>query len=519
MSRINQLVDIHRQKKYKIEQLKNSLHQELGITFNPITNDNSRFNLSSTFEERNLQSSYPNRKTVLNRLNNNATSGQSLNNSISINNISYVQNDLVNKSNRAIISSNKNSHINIISKNNLNNKENSFSSKLSFNNNQANNIADSQRNLNDFKSNANYNNNNINDNNNSLNNTHNTLLINSNRNKANNINKNLSGNKIRNTSKNNNNNTNSFISLNKTKSAIKSTHCNFSTAKNTPDYNNSKHPIDHVSSSKTEQIENNPRQNNFLPIDDANYNNNNNNLNNNSTINSNIFIFSNVNEYTTNSHLNNSKFSDKNSNANKNIFNKKAGPKIQETRNIVKRIDSKGKVINNSNFNTTKGKADSNITERLTYNCINNQILKNEKNEKESEEFRSHSRNTRANNLNFNSCKPLIENKQNSLTRSKEDTKEANNINYNSSNLSNIPNSYSNSNLQVNVNRNKNYGELIYASRSEKVDVMTYNSSQPPIYANNENNFNYYDNKFINQVSSLSNELNIDENSTDIFNK
>ena len=67
MGKINELVDLHRLKKYKLEQLKKNVFNELGFTFMPKILDTNKYKINNTFEERNYTSFYPNRLTIINK--------------------------------------------------------------------------------------------------------------------------------------------------------------------------------------------------------------------------------------------------------------------------------------------------------------------------------------------------------------------------------------------------------------------------------------------------------------------
>jgi len=116
INKINNLIEIHRQKKYKREQLKNNIYSELGFTFKPTLNESTKYKVNGTFEERNYINFYPNRESVASKKKY-GNSNKDVSSIISMSNIVNPDFNTSRISNKTF--------------NYMNNKENSFSSKNS----------------------------------------------------------------------------------------------------------------------------------------------------------------------------------------------------------------------------------------------------------------------------------------------------------------------------------------------------------------------------------------------------
>lgn len=388
LKKINDLVDLSRQKKFKIEQLKNNTYSELGFTFKPAISESSKYKVPGTFEERNFINYYPNRDSLLSKKkygNSNKEVSSILsysNKNINNNNANNKNIELDNASKISVRTFNFNNNYNINSNNNyVNNKENSFSSSK-HSSLKSKWVGNTNKNSTPFlNSNSKRKNN--------FSNTKNKNQKNNNSNTTNNYNENSI-----------NNNTNNINNNNKTKS-IKSSICNFSTMKNTPDIKGN----DFINKIAHESLNN--QELNYANEENLNYD------------------YSNIN-------------------------NKKI-TKLQETRDLVKRINSKVKSNSNKDFeflnNTIDEVYNNNVLEST--NKINQE--KNVINEKY---------------FNKESLTGVLDESKSNYFNGEKENKNTNNS----------------------KNRNKNYGNIVYSINSNDNGCKSINNSSGVVSNNDKNN-------------------------------
>lgn len=413
IKKINDLIDISRQKTFRIEQLKNNTYNELGFTFKPAISESSKYRVSGTFEERNFINYYPNRESLLSKKkygNSNKEVSSILSycnkdNNINNNKINNFNDEFDSASKLSIKTLNYNSNSN---NNYMNNKENSFSSSkqsslkskwignpnkrstpiLNSSSKKRNNFSNSKTNPKIDDNVISYNdNNNHNDDN-----SYKTSI-------SNNININ-----------NNNNRTRS----------IKSSICNFSTAKNTPDLRNNHFITKIANESLINQV---LKSNADINCDDSN----------------------------------------KEMIGNENYNNKK-NTKLQETRNIVKRINSKVKSLSNKDFE---------FLDKTTDQVYNTAVLENasKKNLDKNSNFNSN------NNHNDNNDNNDINSNYESASRNADESKN-NNFHEEEGNI----------NLNNRENRNKNYGNIVYSVKSNENANKFIKNERMVSYNNDMNN-------------------------------
>jgi hypothetical protein len=383
------------------------MYSELGFTFKPSISESSRYKVSGTFEERNFINYYPNRESLLskkkygntNKVVSSILSFCNPNNNIEFDNASKISNKTFNFNNN---------------NNYVNNNENSFSSSKQYSLKckligNPNYIATPILSSNTKRKN-------------NFSNSKNNKKTNDNNNKLNEVNISRSNISI---ITNNNNKTKSF----------KSSICNFSTAKNTPDLRGSDSisKIAHGSFSSNQNPKAIEENNN---IDNFNQEQNLNNINN----------------YVINNN------------------NKKKNSKLQETRELVKRINSKVKSKSNKDFEFL----DNTIDE-----VHNNAILENTNKKIQEKIFKENS--------NYDTGSRIVDESKSNYFCGEEANKSLNNNK---------------------GNRNKNYGNIVYSVNSnENANKSIKNRS---VISNNDMN-NQENSRFDYSMSKTDGEVYFDK--------
>ena len=391
-------MEISRQKQFKIEQLKNNTYSQLGFTFKPAINKSSKYKVSETFEQRNYVNHYPNRESLLSRKkygHSNKEVSSILSYCNASNNNDNIEFD--NASKISVRTFNFNNNNNNGNNNYVNNKENSFSS-LKQTSLKSKMIGNANKNSTPISNS-------------------NSLL----KNDFSNTKKNKQGDNISNITNNNENtirnDTNKNNYNNKTKS-IKSSICNFSTAKNTPDLKG-KEFINRITheSLNNQELKSNEENNN-------NYN-----------------------------------------------INYKKSSKLQETRELVKRINSKVK----SNSKKDLEFLDKTIDEVCNDNAFTENVSK-----------KSQDKNIKNENSNYESGSRIADESKSNHFYKEEAIR----------------------NINDSKNRNKNYGNIIYSVNSN--DNINKSIKSGSVILNNDKN-NQENFNFNYSVSKTDGEANLDQ--------
>ncbi len=461
LNKINNLIDIHRQKTFKIEQLKNSTYSQLGFTFKPVIKESNKYKVHGTFEQRNYTNHYPNRESFSSKKKY-VNSNKDVSSIVSI----YNMNNNPDFGNTSKIS--------VKTYNNLINHENSFSSKNSIKNNLDINNKNCTPISNPNKKNPNF-----------SSKTKNGNFSSKSKATKNNIESSIISNNC-----NNITNATSNISKNQSKS-IKSSICNFSTTKNSSNIDEENFLNKIVPNKIDSRVYNeNLKKQNHRILEDLNENLNSNASNTNNNTNNN-FTNNNSNNNTNNSNNNNSNNNTNNSNTNNIILNKKP-IKLQETRDLVKLMNSKIKATSNRDLELM----DHTIDE------INSNIYLDDSIKNNNEDNLSNKKNTN-NNYNTNNEEYSLSDNNYNLNQQTDERKDKNTKKEN----------FANSNHQsLRENRNKNYGNIIYSfNNSEKSNI-----ENKSIRSRNALSINDFNN---NQENSNLNYSNLDKTDGEGYNE